>query len=137
MLTVSSSDLDEVLVSNSLELIFVLRKLRELDVNGSSQSSSKVSWARCDVTEVGIVRKLANCFDVSYDSAKSIEDLEDTSSFLHRDNSQLIFFVNPHEESLGIIVENTSSRWPISVHVACFQKSISLPKFSKKLSEID
>jgi hypothetical protein len=43
----------------------------------------------------------------------------------------LIFFVDPDEESLGIVVEDTSARWPVSVEVAGLEESVSLSKSEK------
>jgi len=37
----------------------------------------------------------------------------------------LIFFVDPDEESLGIIVEDSSTVWPIGVQTCSFKESIS------------
>ena len=56
-----------------------------------------------------IVSKLAHSFDVGGGSAKSVENFNDSSSLLHGDDSKLIFFVDPNEESLGNIVEDTSA----------------------------
>jgi hypothetical protein len=47
-------------------------------------------------------------------------------TLLHRDDSQLIFFIDPYKESLVIVVENSSSFWPVSVQTASFKESISL-----------
>ena len=74
-----------------------------------------------------IVSECANLLDDGGGSAESVEDFLDTSTLLHGDDSKLIFFVDPDEESLGIIVEDTSTRWPVSVQVACFKESVSLP----------
>ena len=45
---------------------------------------------------------------------------------MHGDNSELILLIDPDEESLGIIMENTSSAWPVSVKVASSEESVSL-----------
>ena len=45
VLTVGTTDLDVVLVGNSLELSLLFGKLGELNVNGSAHSSTKVGWA--------------------------------------------------------------------------------------------
>ena len=127
VLSVDTSDLDIVFVGNGLELFLLLHKLWKLDMNGGSEGGTEVSWARGDVTEMLIVRELANGFDVSSSSAESVEDLEDTSSLLHGDNSQLILLIDPNEESLGVVVEDTSAGWPVSVKVACGQESVSFP----------
>ena len=67
--------------------------------------------------------------EMSNSSAKSIEDFEDSTILLHGDDSELIFFVDPDEESLGIVMEDTSTRWPVSVKVASSKESVSLPIF--------
>jgi len=64
--------------------------------------------------------------EMSNGSAKSIEDFEDSTILLHGDDSELIFFVDPDEESLGIVMEDTSTRWPVSVKVASRKESVSL-----------
>jgi hypothetical protein len=122
-----TSDLDEILGGDALELLLLLHKLWKLDVDGGSESGSEIGWARGDVTKMLIVRELADGLDVSGSSAESVENFEDTSSWLHRDDSELILFVDPDEESLGVVVEDTSSGWPVSVKVACLQESVSLP----------
>ena len=63
--------------------------------------------------------KLALPFNLLGGSAESIENFTDSSSLLHGDDSELIFFINPNEESLSSIVEDTSAAWPVSVEVAC------------------
>ena len=50
VLSVDSSDLDVELISNLVELILLLSKLWELDMNGSSHGGTEVGWARGDVT---------------------------------------------------------------------------------------
>ena len=122
-----SSDLNVEFIGNSVESGLVLSKLWELDMNGSSHGGTEVGWARGDVTEMAIVSEFADLLDLGGGSAESVEDFLDTSSLLHRDDSKLIFFVDPDEESLGIIVEDTSTRWPVSVQVACFKESVSFP----------
>jgi hypothetical protein len=127
VLSVDTSDLDEVLVSDGVELFLLLHKLWKFDVHRGSEGGSQVGWARGDVTEMLIVRELADGLDVSGSSAESVEDLEDTSSLLHGDDSELILLIDPDEESLGIVVEDTSAGWPVSVQVASLQESVSLP----------
>jgi hypothetical protein len=49
----------------------------------------------------------------------------------------LIFFINPDEEGLGIVVEDTSSLWPFTVEATCFEESISLPIFNIYINIFD
>ena len=80
-----------------------------------------------------VMSKLADSFDFGSSSAESVENLNDTGSLLHGDDSKLILFVDPDEEGLGVVVEDTSAGWPVSVEIACFEESVSLPIFLKKL----
>jgi hypothetical protein len=72
--------------------------------------------------------KFGYLLDVSACSAQSIKYSFKISAILHRNNSQLIFFVNPHEECLVLIMENTSSIGPVSVQADCLEESVSLLK---------
>jgi hypothetical protein len=63
---------------------------------------------------------------MSASSAKSIEDLKDSSTLLHGNNSELILLIDPDKEGFGFVVENSSSFWPVSVEVASSKESISL-----------
>jgi hypothetical protein len=113
----NTSDLNIILISDFVELVFVFffGKHWELDMNGSSQSSTKISLARCDVTKMIVMSEFGMCLDLCSSNGKSTENSSDISSLLHGDNSELILFVDPDKESLFLVVENTSTCWPVSV----------------------
>ena len=115
-----ASNLHEKFVGNFLEFIHLQGKLRQSDVDWCSQGGSQVGGAWGDVTQVTIMGELGNLLDEATSTAESFEDGVQVSSLLHRDNSELIFFVDPDEESLFLIVEDTSAMGPVSVQVACF-----------------
>jgi len=56
--SVDTSDLNLIFVSNRLMEIWVLHELWKVDVNGSSETSSKIGWAGRDVSEMLVVGKL-------------------------------------------------------------------------------
>ena len=58
-------------------------------------------------------------------SGEAIKDCLEVSSILHRDDSQLVFLVNPDKEGLVLIVEDTSSVRPVSIQTYSFKESIS------------
>ena len=80
-----------------------------------------------------ITGELCDRFDVGGGSAQSLEDSFDVSALLHGDDSQLILFVDPDEEGLGVVVEDTSARWPVSVEATSIEESISLPILKKQI----
>jgi hypothetical protein len=87
-------------------------------MDGSYHGGTEVSWARSDVTEMVIVSELGDLLDGLGGSAESIEDLFDTSTFLHGDDSKLIFFIDPDEESLVVVVVDSSSFRPFSLETS-------------------
>ena len=56
---------------------------------------------------------------------ESVENLSNVASLLHGDNSKLILLVNPHQEGLVVVVEDTSVVWPVSVQVASLEESVT------------
>ena len=75
-----------------------------------------------------VVSEFGNCLDVSSGTGKTVEDSCDVCTWLHRDDSELIFFVDPDEEGLVVVVEDTSASWPVTVEAASLKETISLPK---------
>jgi len=127
VLTMDTSNLNLISISNLIENFLLLHQLWKIDVDRSSHGGTEVSWARGNVTEMVIVSKFANSFDVFGSIAESGEHRSDVGTLLHRDDSQLILLVDPNKESLVIIVENTSAGWPVSVETARLEESVSLP----------
>ena len=127
VLAVGTADLDVVLVGNGLHEIGLLHQLWEVDVDGSSKSGSEVGWAVGDVSKMVVLGESSLGLNNSSGGGESLEDLLDVGTLLHGDDSKLILLIDPHEEGLGIIMEDTSSVWPVSVEVASSKESISLP----------
>jgi hypothetical protein len=73
-----------------------------------------------------IMGEFADLLNMSSSSAESVKNSLDVNTILHGDNSQLIFFIAPNKESFSIVMENTSSRWPVSVQVGSGKIFISL-----------
>jgi len=109
VLTVDTADLDVELVGNSLESGHVSGKLGELDVDGGTESGTEVGRAGGDVTEMVVVSELADGLDMGGGAGKAVENGTDISTLLHGDDTELILFVNPDEESLGVVVEDTTA----------------------------
>ena len=72
-----------------------------------------------------VVSEFGMSLNLSSGNSESAEYGTDISTLLHGNNSELIFFINPDEESLFFVMENTSASWPVSVETTGFQESIS------------
>lgn len=83
-----------------------------------------------------IVRELSDLLDMSTGSAESFEHCSQVSTILHGDNSELILLIDPHQESLLIIVEDTSAVRPVSIKATGLQESIALLKKEVVLNEL-
>lgn len=129
MLTVDTSDLDVVLVGDRVELVLLLAELGKLDVHGSTHGGTKIRGARSDVSKFRRVSEVANGLDGLGSTAESVEDLGDTGTLLHGNNSELILLVDPDQERLGFVVENSTAAGPVTVKVASSEETVTLPKF--------
>lgn len=77
---------------------------------------------------MAIVGELGDLLNVFACAREALEDGMEVSTWLHRNDSELIFLIDPHEESLCVIVEDTSSFGPLAVKSASLQESITLLK---------
>jgi len=128
----SSTRLEMKFLTSGLQLLnTVLGPSRQVNMNRGSHSSTKVCRARVNVTILGIETEVLSrlFFDRvtnSLDSSgQSLKDSLDISTLLHRNDSQLILFIDPDEESLGGVVEDTSALRPVSLHTSNSEVSVS------------
>merc|ERR1719288_124740 len=56
---------------------------------------------------------------------KTAENSLDVASLLHGDNSGLIFLVDPEKEGLGVIVEDSTTLGPVTLHTSNSQVFVS------------
>merc|ERR1739844_344354 len=94
-------------------------------------ASSKVGRARVNVSIFSIetevfsrlpLDRVTNSLDAP---GKSFKDSLDISTLLHGDDSELILLIDPDQESLGSVVEDTSALWPVSLHTSNSQISVA------------
>merc|ERR1719291_1259145 len=122
-LSTGSTGLQVKLLATSLELGHaVLGPARQINVHRGPHASSKVGWAGVDVTEPLVetevlARLLLHRVLDSLDTlGKPGEDLLHVSSLLHGDDAELILLVDPDEESLLLVVEDTTTLRPVTLH---------------------
>jgi len=102
-------------------------------VDGGSHGGTEVGGAGGDVTEVLVVGESDDLLDLGSTAGKAVEDGTDVGAGLHGDNAKLILFVNPDEESLLLVVEDTTTVGPVTVETASLEETITLPKKMKRL----
>jgi hypothetical protein len=130
VLAVDATNLDVVFVRDSLELGHVLAEVGELDVDRGAHGGAAVGGAGSDVSEVLVVGELHNFFDFGCAAREAFEDSSNVSAGLHADDSELVLLVDPDEEGLVFVVENTTAVGPIAVEAAGLQEAVALPNDS-------
>ena len=63
--------------------------------------------------------KFGFLFDLGTCATQPAKDSTDVSSLLHADDSELVLFIDPHKESLFIVVIDTSAFRPIPIQTTC------------------
>ena len=71
------------------------------------------------------MREPRNSLYLSGSCSQSPKYSSDVSTILHRDNPELILFIDPNKESLIVIVEDSSALWPVSIQAASIKESVS------------
>merc|ERR1719186_17684 len=85
----------------------------KVDVDGGPHASSQVGGAGVDVSVLGVQHEVLSglCFDTVFNcldsTGKTVKDSPDISSHLHGDNTELIFLIDPGEEGLVLVVEDS------------------------------
>jgi len=134
-LTTSSTGLKMKFLTSSLELVNTMfSPSRKINMDRGSHTSTKIGGAGVDVAvlfRVGVVfaRFSLDRFLNSLDTTgKTAEDSLDVTSLLHGDNSGLIFLIDPEKEGLGVIVEDSTTLRPVTLHTSNSQVAISRDK---------
>ena len=71
------------------------------------------------------MRELSNSLNVGSGLGETSEDGTDVGTRLHRNDAELVLFIDPHEESLLVVMENTSAFRPVAVETTSIEESIS------------
>jgi len=73
-----------------------------------------------------VVSKLSDFLNCSCGNRKTLENSTDVCTLLHRNNSELVLFVDPGQECLLSIVENASAFGPVTVQATGFEETVAL-----------
>jgi len=109
----------------------VLGPAGQVNVDGGTHASAQVGGARVNVTELGgeqevLARFSLNGVTDSLDaSGETLEDSLDITSLLHGDNTELILLVDPDQEGLVGVVEDTTALGPVTLHTSDLQVGVT------------
>jgi hypothetical protein len=125
--TTSTALLKAHFAQDSLEGLAISRNFRDFDVDTASDTSTEIGWASKNVSEMFVPHEFVTGFlDSGFELVKTVapagEYLVHVTVLLHRDNTDVIFFVNPDEEVLGGVVPDTTTGWPIAGHTSAGEK---------------
>jgi len=142
-LSTGSTGLNSEFLASCLELVNgFLGPSGKVNVDGGSHASSKIGWAGVDVSVLlgeGIVLArlgldgIANSLD---STGKTSEDSLDVSSLFHGDDTGLILLIDPHKEGLSVIVEDSTTLGPVTLHTSNCQVSVSADKKEVVIDEL-
>merc|ERR1712133_231592 len=100
-------------------------------MDGGSHACAEVGGAGVDVAVLGIEHELAarlgsdRVSDSLDTSGQTIKHGSDVSAILHRDDPQLILLIDPGEEGLVLVVEDSTTLWPVTLHTSDLEVWIS------------
>jgi len=112
----------------------VLGPSRQVNVNRGSHTSTKVGGARVHITILSIqaevlarffLDRVLNSLDTK---SKTLKHSLNIATILHGNDTELILFIDPDQESLGSIVEDTTTLRPVSLHTSNSQISVTRNK---------
>merc|ERR1719356_1046486 len=130
--TAGSTGLDSELFASNLQFVdTLLGPSGEVNMDRGSHASTEVGGAGVDVAvllRVGVVFArlgLDGLLDGLDTAGKAGEDSLDVAALLHGDDTGLVLLVDPEKEGLGVIVEDSTTLGPVTLHTSDSQVTVS------------
>jgi len=125
--TTCSTLLEAEFVKHIVQLGLILGEVGDLDVDTSTESSTKVRWAGQDEAKMLVPHELLTlCLHGIFKACKTLaepaEDFLDVSTLLHTDNTEMILLINPDQEALLIVMPDTTGIRPVTCHTSAAQQ---------------
>jgi len=116
--TTAATGLEAELSTLVLE-VFTGREEREFDHGTGAESSSQVGWACKDETQMVIMHEIISVFGKHFlddlgGLGESLEDRYNTITLLHGDNAHVVLLIEPDEEGLVGVMEDTTGVGPMA-----------------------
>jgi len=109
----------------------VLGPAGQVNVDGGPHASAQVGGAGVDVAELGgqqeVLARLSldGVTDGLDTPGEALEDTLDVTALLHGDDPELILLVDPDQEGLVLVVEDTTALGPVALHTSDLQVGVT------------
>ena len=124
-LSAGATGLDSELLAASLQLVNgLLGPAGQVHVDGGPHAGAQVGGAGVDVSVLlgqSVVLaglRLDGLLDSLDTAGQAGEDSLDVSSLLHGDDAGLVLLIDPEQEGLGVVVEDTATLGPVALHTS-------------------
>lgn len=126
VLSAGTTDLEVVLGGNFLELSLVGGQLGDLDVHGGTDGGAEVGGAESQETKTLVAAEGNPLLDLIGSGNHTAVNFTEVTTHLHGDDAEVILFIAPDKERLGIIVVDTAARGPVSAGVGGLEETVTL-----------
>merc|ERR1740128_1401697 len=130
-----STGLQMQLFTSCLQLVnSMFGPSRKVNMNRGSHASTKIGRTRMDISVLlikteALARLIHDRISNSTNTlSQSFKDTLDITTILHRNDSELVFLIDPDKEGFLVIVENATTLRPISLHASNLQVSVTRHK---------
>ena len=114
--------LEVVFSSGLFELLAISSQFGQLNVDGSADGGTQVGRAEGEETETFVVREWDSLLDFVDGVDKTGVNGLQVTTLLHRDDTQMIFFIAPDQESLVNVVVDTATSGPVAASVGSLKR---------------
>ncbi|GMR41529.1 hypothetical protein PMAYCL1PPCAC_11724, partial [Pristionchus mayeri] len=125
VLTVDAADLELQSIAH-LQSIGLGRDLGQFDVHGGTDGRAKVGGAEGEIAEAFVSQEGRLLLDGLDSLDETGQHLSDVSSILHRDDTEMVLLVHPHQEGLRLVVVDTTTIGPEAAGIGLLQESVAL-----------
>jgi hypothetical protein len=109
----------------------VLGPAGQVNVDGGAHASAQVGGARVDESKLGgqqefpLALSLDGITDGLDTPSETLKDTLDVTALLHGNDAELILLVDPDQEGLLLVVEDTATLGPVTLHTSDLQVGVT------------
>ena len=121
-----SSYLKLELISHGLQLFLATSsQLGQLHVNTGSDGGAEVGGTECQHSQSLVRGEWNPRLYLLHTLLQPREHLANIATHLHADDPEVVLLPAPHQECLAVVVEDSSSCWPVSAGIGSLEEPVS------------